>query len=306
MEEKLTAWDELIKKIRSDFRSHKSKYRELDISRTLWRTKYKDLKVTNDKLHLKLKCGWGVRSGSKIARHKYDGRMVGLCLSIYLLGNCSFRSVLKIIKCFELCLGLEFGQLPCKSSIENWIKKCGYAAYVNVDEKKYESGYALIVDECLVIGQERLLAVLMVRSEKTESGALKFSDIEVVHLESRGSWTGEAVQKVLEKVSLKMGYPPAYYISDGCSNLKKGIREAEGIRVFDIGHEIARLTERAYKESEDFKAFTADVSAVKFKEVMRPTHYLLPPGTENDCAFHEFISNKRMGRPNVGGFHVAE
>ena len=261
----------------SETRKHKAVISELRESRARLRTKYKVLQssVKGGVLNsVGKKGGSGV---GKIKKHKFTLKTVILSVSIYLSGNCSFRGVVNILKCLNVSLNLELTEPPSKSSVENWVQKLGLHLYREPDKERYKNGYAVIIDESMVIGQERLMAALVIPAEKSGEGALKFEEVEVVWLEVRSSWRGEDVQKVLEEIEKKMGSKAAYVISDGGVNLKKGIRLFEGLRIFDVGHHTAGIVERQYKGLEQFVAFNTALSMVKFKEVMKATSYLLPP-----------------------------
>jgi hypothetical protein len=56
-----------------------------------------------------------------------------------------------------------------------------------------------------------------------------------------------------------MEIPPLYVISDGCSNLKRGIQDSGLVRICDVGHEIAKWVEQTYKHQEVFKTFSTSV-----------------------------------------------
>ena len=174
-------------------------------------------------------------------------------------------------------MGLNLVDIPCKSSIENWVQKCGHYIYEHPDVSKYKEGYGLIIDECMVIGQERMFAILGVKTNKEGSQAINLSETEILSLQVKPSWSGEQITESLQKVGEKMGKKADYIICDGGSNLGKGIKGYEGLRVCDCGHEIARQTENVYKNDERYKSFSTAIAQTKFKEVMKDTSYLTPP-----------------------------
>ncbi len=192
---------------------------------------------------------------SLIKGHKYSEQLVSLCVNIYVNSSCGLRGVVKIIQYLNIAFSWKLDQIPCKSSIENWVIKAGYYIYDQVDCSKYENGYAIIVDECMVQGQQRMLAVLAVPANKETSQALRREDIDVLGLQVRPSWDSENIAKMLEEIAEKMGAKPAYIISDGNTNLKSGIAKYGGLRISDVGHEIARLLERSYKKQPVFEDF---------------------------------------------------
>lgn len=215
--------------------------------------------------------------GEEVAGYKYGLSLMSLCVGLYACCGCSFRGVVRVLLYVQMEMGLRLQGLPSKSSVENWVQKLGHYQYTGYGPDLYEAGYAMIIDESMVIGQQRMMLVLGMPANKTGGEALRPSDVRVLGMEVGPSWTGDAIAKMLQKVQGKMGKNATYIISDGNSNLKSGIEKANTVRISDVGHEVARALEHAYKSDETFKAFMKEVAQVKFREVMRETAYLLPP-----------------------------
>ena len=240
-----------------------------------------------------------VVGGEKIARHKYKSEVVRLCISIYLLGSCSLRGVVRVLSYLDSSLGLLGGKIPSKSTILNWLQKCGYYVYEQIDVSKYKAGYSLIVDECMVIGQQRMLMVLLCKAQHVGSSALSYQDALVVSIAVKPSWNGADIEEVLAGVREKMGAKPSYIICDGASNLSKGIEKNESIRLCDVGHEIARLTEKVYGKNELYTSFSTACAQCKLKEVMRPTSYLLPPKQRTIARFMNLSTLIQWGKKHL-------
>lgn len=257
----------------------RAKYRDSEKSRKKWRKECLALRKENKELK---SAPLGPSSAEyqaciKIGRHKYNLLIVSLCIHLYVIGGCSLRGVVQILNYLNIVLGWGMKELPSKSSIENWLLKAGLYCQESAFRDKYPDGYAVVVDESMVIGQERMLAVLGIPAEKEENKAVDFSDADVLALKVLPSWKQEDVSEVLRDVRKKMGKRPVYGICDGASNLKSGLKGAKVKRVMDVGHEIARLAEQTYAKSDDYQAFSKALSEARFKEIMKPTAYLLPP-----------------------------
>jgi transposase-like protein len=214
---------------------------------------------------------------SGIKGHKFNLKVVTFCVMLYVFAGCSFRSVHKVLGCFQSEYGLLLGDLPSKTSIENWVQKLGYSEYTDSGTYLYEGDYGIIIDESMVVGQQRMMLVLGVDAVKSSEKALCFGTVRLLYIAVRPSWNWEDVVKLLDKVAEKMGKKPVYVISDGGNNLTKGIKKAELKRIPDVGHQIAKYVEQTYAHQEQFKAFTTAVAGVKFREIMKGTAYLLPP-----------------------------
>jgi hypothetical protein len=145
-----------------------------------------------------------------------------------------------------LFLNIDLGEIPCKSSIENWVQKCGHYVYEHPELSRYKYGYGLIADECMVIGQERMFVVLAVPAIKESLKGLSLCEVEILSMQVKPSWSGEQIAETLQKVEEKMGTKPVYIISDGGSTLVKGIKDYAGLRICGCGHEIARQTKQIF------------------------------------------------------------
>ena len=212
-----------------------------------------------------------------IDRHAYPDLIVKLAVELYLLTNCGFQKVSKLLSYLNVFFGLGLEKTPCANSIENWVKKSGYSIYHQSPTDFSEQEYAQIVDESMMLGSEKMLLTLGVSAEKTSSNALQHSDIKVLNLSVSDKWNGEGVASHLEETEKKVGHPPLYSISDNDSKLRKAFRKHGCTWIRDVGHTVARLIEQVYGEDKDFQLFSKNLSAVKIREVMRPSSYLLPP-----------------------------
>lgn len=274
-----------IEQIKSDLQENRKENRylrhrtkELSESREGWKDKYQLLqakvakyernsRVINDE-QLDLV---GVKG------HKYSLKVITFSIMLYVFAGCSFRSVHKVLDCCRTEYGLFLGDLPSKSSIENWVQKLGYSEYTQNSMGLYEGDYGIIIDESMVVGQQRMMVVLGIDAVKTDEKALYLGTVRLLYIAVKPSWNWEDVVELLDKVAEKVGKKPIYVISDAGSNLTKGIKGAKLERIADVGHQIAKCVEQTYAKQELFKAFTTSVAGVKFREVMKDTSYLLPP-----------------------------
>jgi hypothetical protein len=200
-----------------------------------------------------------------------------MSVEIYVMSGCGLRSTAKIIKYLNSILGWEMAETPSYTSIKNWVEKSGYSLYKEPELKAYTGDYAQIVDESMMIGSEKMFLSLGIKAEKTGDSALSVNDVEILDISVQGSWNGKKIADVFSKTEKKMGRKSAYIISDNASTITKAVRDTFHIHIRDLSHTIAILVERQYKNAASFQAFTKDIAGVKFREVMRPTSYLLPP-----------------------------
>lgn len=214
-----------------------------------------------------------------IKRHKYSELIVSLSVQLYVKLRCGFRGVVKILSVLSNILDWEFPSVPSRNSVENWVKKSGYSIYSELDEpvKEKDSDYAMIVDESMMIGSEKMLLTLGVKAEKTEDIATRHQDVKVLNISVQPSWNSEKIRKDLEKSIEKMKTAPSYIISDNASTITKAVRDSGCVHIRDVGHTLGMFLERIYKNDKEFTAYMKEVSMVRFREIMNPTAYLLPP-----------------------------
>jgi hypothetical protein len=234
--------------------------------------KNQELKKTLKKKDPELKC---LIPQTRIKRHKYNTMVVGLCMELCTKCNLSFRSISKILDILDAYFGLNLASIPCPNTIENWMKKSGYKAYHTQDERKKK--HALIIDESMMLGNEKLMMVLKVDAEKGKEVALRKQDVSVVNISVASSWNSTGVKQIFKEIEEKVGSSPLYVVSDNDTKLRKSIREMGYTHIRDAGHSIALMLEQAYAKTGRFKGFIKSLSSVKVREVMRPTSYLLPP-----------------------------
>jgi hypothetical protein len=263
---------------RKECRTLRSRLKELLDSRNYWREKYhlSQAQLAKYERNSRVVNSEDLNLGG-VKRHKYSLKVVTFCVMLYVFAGCSFRSVHKVLGCFQSEYGLLLGDLPSKTSIVNWVQKLGYSEYTDSGSYLFSGDYSVILDECMVIGQERMMIVLGVDAEKRDEKALCFGTVRLLYIAVRASWNWVDVVNLLDKVAEKMGKTPVSVICDGGGNLTKGIKAASLKRIPDVGHQIAKYVEHTYAQQEHFKAFTTAVASVKFREIMKGTAYLLPP-----------------------------
>ena len=234
--------------------------------------------------------------GSDIQGHRYSQFIVKLSILLYTLCGCSLRGVVSVLSL--LCQG----PVPSKSSISNWVRKCGYYVYTHLPKGLYPKGYALILDESMVIGQERLLMALSVPAHKEGSKALALNQVRICGIQVRPSWKAVKMASFLQEIQDRIGSKAAYVVCDGDDTIKKAL-EIRGLkRIWDIGHELGRLLAHSYKTAPDFEQFCKDLSGVKFKEVMKPTCYLLPPKARTIARFMNLPHSVKWAQKMLNAF----
>jgi hypothetical protein len=198
--------------------------------------------------------------------------------------KCGFRGVVNILSLLNELLGWDLKEIPHRNSIENWVKKCGLSIYKEPESEKDGEDYALIVDESMMMGSQKMLLSLGAKAQH-DGSPLSHSDVKVLGLSVRSSWNSEAVCKEMKSVSCRLNHPAEYVISDNASVMNKSIRDFDLPHIRDVSHTLGMFMERVYKKCEEFNAYMKELSQVKFREVMTSVAYLLPPKQRSIARF---------------------
>lgn len=190
--------------------------------------------------------------------------------------GCGFRKAVALFKYLNETLGWGFEEIPCRNSVENWVKKSGYFIYNN-PSLKTSGDYAMIIDESVMLGSERMILNLGIEANKATDEALNYSDIEVLGIHVDSQWDSAKIVKALASDQKKMGKKPEYIISDNDTKLRKAISDYDCIQVRDVGHSIAMHLKRVYEKEADFKKFIKQTGRSKTEKALSQCSYLLPP-----------------------------
>ena len=202
--------------------------------------------------------------------------MVSLSVELYLLLGCGMEKTSVLLEYLNRRMQWGFDETPCANSIGNWVKKSGYDVYRRTPNNSPEKR-AAIIDESMMLGSEKMVLTLGIDAEKKSDKALCNSDVSIMDISVSDQWNSTKIKRIFTEIEEKTKTSPVYVISDNDTKLKKSIREMGYCHIPDIGHTLALAVENTYKIDPDFKAFSAALSAVKIREVMRPASYLLPP-----------------------------
>jgi hypothetical protein len=219
----------------------------------------------------------GMSSEQSIDRHKYTDFIVSLSVKLYVICGSSLRMTVKILRLLKECKILLMEDIPSPNSIANWVQKSGSFVYESTNGDNFAGSYAVIVDESMMVGSEKLLVTLGVEAEKLDSNSLTEGDVRVLDMSVKSAWNSAGIGEVFETVSVKMASPPLYAVSDNASTISKAVRDQGYVHVRDVGHTFGLFVQQTYEKEDDFQTFIKEVNGVKFREIMRSSAYLLPP-----------------------------
>ena len=237
-----------------------------------------------------------------IERHKYPEFVVSLLSNIYTITNCGLRKSVDLFEYLNKALSWGFRDIPCFNSVLIWIEKSGYSIYNETQEKTCETGYASILDESIMLGSERMILNLGIKSEKTTDTALDYNDIDVIGIHVDSGWNASKIEDCLKKDEKKMGRKPNYIISDNDKKLQNAILGHQCVHIRDIGHTLAMFLQRVYSKEEDFSKFFKQIGKIKNTEAMSDCSYLLPPRQRSIARFMNLSGTISWGYKIIESF----
>ena len=219
-----------------------------------------------------------------IGRHHYSSLMVALSVAFYARLSVGSRQIVEIFNILNEFMGNVFGKVPAYTTIGYWTQELGLSVYKESCSLFKDKRYALIVDESMMIGSEKLLLTLAMPAINAGS-AITEKDITIVDISIAKSWNGTSIKNVLEKVADKIGHKPEYVISDNGFTVCKTVRDAGYAHHSDISHTLGMFLERVYKKEADFQELSNNVQLARFKYNMQDVAYVQPPSQRSIARF---------------------
>lgn len=218
-----------------------------------------------------------------IKGHSFPELIVKLCTTLQArtcMGLGTIKEALEIV--FEI-LGIDL-KLPVRQTISNWAQKCGAAVYCSAGQHLAAVKYAIIVDESITVGSQKLLLILAVPAEHA-GRPLEHGDVTVLGIHVAPSWSAAEIRAKVEEAQKKAGHPAEYTISDSGANLKRGLEDAEATRHSDISHAMGVILRNAYGKDEQYNEFQSLLGKKRLEYHLTPKAYMLPPNMRTMCRF---------------------
>jgi len=208
---------------------------------------------------------------------------------LYVRVSCGLRSVQETLKVIDECIpGLLGDRIPSHQTIENWIELCGYNVNKNACKEIADMEYAVVMDESITIGSQKLLLILGIPAQH-QGRALKHEDVKVLGLFVSKSWKAEEVKAKLQSIANAVGHDPEYTLSDNGHNLVNASELAELPHHADISHTFGIFLKDAYSNCQEFNDFVALMGKARLSYHLTGMAYLLPPNQRAICRFMNFF-----------------
>jgi len=218
-----------------------------------------------------------VDSDLKPARHHFGVWMIDLCVSLRVEAGCSYRGIAKALKVIGPHLGQEV-KLPSANSIQNWVEKSGLNFLNQTKDKAPYERPALIIDESIGMGPDKLLMVLALDSQKYKPQSLDYKSVRVVHLSARRERKSPAIEKVLDQLNQNWDRQIAYVIGDGEHKLKAASKQVGLNYILDISHFLAGCLKKTFDAAPSYQKFRACLARWRSRGVCQEViSALMPP-----------------------------
>lgn len=175
-------------------------------------------------------------------------------------------------------------KVPSYNTIEGWTRKCGLDDIKHAPEVLEDKEYAIVTDECMMIGSEKLLPIIAVPAEH-QGQPIQPNDVKVIGLNVKQGWTAETVNAAIKDNVATVGKAPKYIITDNDVKMRKAVKLSGHIWHRDISHTLAMFMERTYKNDADFMDFNERVARCKKQFCMKEVAYLQSPSQRVKARF---------------------
>lgn len=246
--------------------------KRVESSRAKWRQKFQAAKR---------EARW-----KKVPGHPFPLGLMWLGAVMHICCNVSLRATAQVLQKVALLYGQQI-KVASASTIRNWSLRLGL---YYLTERVAPGRYALIADESISMGRERLLVILLVRvDEQSRIAPLEMSDARVLHVQSKASWGGADISAIIQQKTAGLGVELAYAVADKGTNLNKSFRLSGIPKVDDCTHLVANCTKKQYQNDQTLNGFVKKMNETRARWSLS-THLLhMPPALRKKARFHQVL-----------------
>jgi hypothetical protein len=206
-------------------------------------------------------------------------------------------SVRAVVLSYMIASAATDPKIPTHTTLLNWLHKIGY--YLLTREKEKASDWIIILDESIQLGTDKVLVIFGIRESKINfDRPLGFTDLTPLRIKSKQKWNGELIMDEVNKLKNEIG-EIKYAVGDYGSDIKKGLKLAEIPHVHDITHKIALILEGLYKEDENYKGLTDNMSEMRIKFSQSNIAYVIPTKQRKKSRYQNIKTVSDWGRKAI-------
>ena len=218
------------------------------------------------------------------------GYAVGVqCLFVRLvLQGVSLRGVPRVLMIVSAALGMSL-PIPHWTTGRLWLLRLGHALLTMALDKSND--WAWLVDHSVQIGQEKCLAILGIRlRDLPEQGeCLQHSDLHLIALVPRKSWTRQEVDEALEVASQRTGVPRVI-VDDHGVDIAGGVsffqeRHPDTVEIYDAKHKAACLLKSRLEKNARWQELQQRIGQTRCAIQQTEMSFLVPPAPKPKARF---------------------
>jgi hypothetical protein len=218
------------------------------------------------------------------------GYAVGVqCLFLRLvLQGVSLRCVPRALTIVSEALGMSL-PIPHWTTGRLWLLRLGHALLTMTLAKSDD--WAWLIDHSVQIGQEKCLVILGIRlKDLPERGeCLQHTDLHLVDLIPRKSWTRQEVDEALEVASQRTGIPRVI-VDDQGVDIAGGVsffqeRHPETVEINDAKHKAACILKSRLEKNPRWQALQQRIGQTRCAIQQTEMSFLVPPAPKPKARF---------------------
>jgi hypothetical protein len=224
------------------------------------------------------------------------GYSVGVqCLFLQLvLEGVSLRGVARVLKVVTAAFGLLL-PMPHWTTGRLWLLRLGHAVLTRTLEKADD--WAWLIDHSVQIGQEKCLVILGIRLRDlpARGECLQHTDLHLVALVLRKSWTQQEVDDQLERASQRTGVPRVI-VNDHGVDISGGVgffrqRHTATLEIYDAKHKAACLLKSRLEKLPRWQEFSQQLGKTRCAILQTEMAFLAPPAPKPKARFMNLAPN---------------
>jgi len=221
-----------------------------------------------------------------IAGHGYGVGIQWLFVRLVLAGT-SLRGTARVLAILADALGWSI-DVPHWTTGRLWLLRLGHAMLTAAKEQGAD--WAWLIDHSVQIGQEKCLVILGIRLRDLPPGrCLVHTDLELIALVPRKSWTREEVDEALETARQQTGVPRVI-VDDHGADIHGGVkffqeRHPKTVEIYDAKHKAACVLKGRLEKNPRWQDFQTRLGQTRCAIQQTELAFLVPPSPKPKARF---------------------
>jgi len=198
------------------------------------------------------------------------------------------RGVPRVLAVVTEALGWDL-PIPHWTTGRLWLLRLGHALLTMTLEEAED--WAWLIDHSVQIGKDKCLVILGIRLSKLpkRGECLRCTDMHLVALVPRESWTREEVDQELETASKRTGVPRVI-VDDHGVDIAGGVsffqeRHPQTVEMYDAKHKAACLLKSRLEKNPRWQEFNLKLAQTRCAIQQTEMAFLVPPGPRPKARF---------------------